>query len=364
METHRVRTLNKVRPSERYSCTTWCEVLHVTRVTLTVIMAFAVAATAAFAIDDELTLTPVPKTTQGETTSPLDGEKQPLLYWAPPKATEEETPLFVFLHSWSSDYTQDNEKWLRACVEHEWIWLHPNFRGVNQSPKACGSKYARQDILDAIDFIASKFKVDRSRVYLAGVSGGGHMSLLMAGHHPDRFSAVSAWVGPTDLAEWYRFHCKDGQPQKYGQMIAKSLSGKPGDSTEIDMDYQDRSPVFHLHKVADLPVSIWAGIEDGHTGSVPVSHSLRAFNAIAKGHGQNVPPVSEREIEELLTKKQLSALQPRSEITGLSRDILLHRRSKDSEVIIFDGGHESVPDAAFSWLLTKKRATSNPASQD
>lgn len=357
METPLVRLMNVGHPVERYSRVTWPRVIRAVFVSLCLAIGFGIAGSSAFAIDDELSLAPVPKTIQGETTSPLDGEKQPLLYWAPPEATKQDTPLFVFLHSWSSDYTQDNEKWLRACVEHEWIWLHPNFRGVNQSPKACGSKYARQDILDAIDFIASKFKVDRRRVYLAGVSGGGHMSLLMAGHHPDRFSAVSAWVGPTDLAEWYRFHCKDGQPQKYAQMIAKSLSGKPGDSIEIDMDYQDRSPVFHLHKVGDLPVSIWAGVEDGHTGSVPVSHSLRAFNAIAKGHGQDVPPVSELEIEELITRKQLNAPQPGIQIKGLPRDARLHRRSNDSEVVIFDGGHESLPDAAFSWLASKRRAT-------
>lgn len=100
---------------------------------------------------------------------------------------ESTTALFVFLHSWSSDYTQDNEKWLRACAERGWIWLHPNFRGINQSPQACGSKFARQDILDAIDHACTLWQVDRERIYLAGVSGGGHMSLLMAGHHPDRF---------------------------------------------------------------------------------------------------------------------------------------------------------------------------------
>ncbi|MFO0978384.1 MAG: prolyl oligopeptidase family serine peptidase [Planctomycetaceae bacterium] len=309
------------------------------------------------AMDDETTLAPVPRTIQAETISPLDGEKQPLLYWAPPEAMNKATPLFVFLHSWSSDYLQDNEKWLRACVEHRWIWLHPNFRGVNDSPKACGSKYARQDILDAIDFISLKVKVDPTRVYLAGVSGGGHMSLLMAGHHPDRFSAVSAWVGPTDLAEWYRFHCKDGQPQKYAQMVAKSLGGKPGDSIEIDLDYRDRSPVFQLHRSGELPVSIWAGVEDGHSGSVPVSHSLRAFNAIALGHEAKSPPVSDVEIEQLVGQKKLDQPQPQGEIPGLSRDVLLHRRSKDSEVIIFDGGHESLPEAAFFWLSAKQRKT-------
>ena len=297
----------------------------------------------------------VPVTQVGKTVSPLDGETQPLLYWAPETAATEATPLFVFVHSWSSDYLQDNSKWLKECAKRKWIWLHPNFRGVNQTLKACGSNFARQDVLDAVKFAREKFKVDPDRIYLAGVSGGGHMALLMAGHHPEQFSAVSAWVGPTELIDWHRFHCKDGKPQKYATMIEKSLGGAPGASPAIDADYRDRSPVYHLQNTGALPVSIWSGVEDGHTGSVPISHSLRAFNAIAEGHGSAV--ISSREIEDLSTARALAA--PTAEdITfdaALDRTILLRRRSRESMVTIFDGGHESIPAAAFDWLESRRR---------
>ncbi len=297
----------------------------------------------------------LPTQTTLETVSELDGETQPILCWAPSEAKSQPTPLFVFLHSWSSDYTQDNTKWFMECVKHRWIWLHPNFRGINQSPKACGSKFARQDILDAIALARETWNVDEERIYMAGVSGGGHMSLLMAGHHPDSFSAVSSWVGPTDLAEWHRFHMKNGKPQKYAQMIEASLSGPPGELVERDADYKDRSPVFHLHQTRDLPVSIWAGIEDGHSGSVPVSHSLRAFNAIAKGRGTEL--ISETTIQELVAKKPLSSAQPEPTKINetLGRKIHLRRTSGPSMVTIFEGGHESIPTAAFEWLKKQKR---------
>lgn len=291
----------------------------------------------------------------GSTVSELDGETQQLLYWAPDEATQQPTPLLVFLHSWSGDYKQDNSKWLAECVRRKWIWLHPDFRGVNNSLKACGSRFARQDILDAVKFAREEWNVDRERIYLAGVSGGGHMSLLMAGHHPDQFSAVSSWVGPTDLAEWHRFHTHDGQPQRYAQMIEASLGGPPGVSEEIDSDYRDRSPVFHLHQTGDLPISIMAGVEDGHTGSVPIRHSLRAFNVIAESHGG--PLVSDAEIEQLSTHKKL--LSPTREDTAadpvLGRTIFLHRISGNSEITIFEGGHESIPSAAFEWLNQRRR---------
>ena len=297
----------------------------------------------------------LPAITEASTISPLDGETQPLLHWAPEEAATQATPLFVFLHSWSSDYKQDNSKWFVECVRHRWIWLHPDFRGINQTPKACGSKFARQDVLDAVKFAREKWHVDSSRIYMAGVSGGGHMSLLMAGHHPDQFSAVSSWVGPTDLADWYRFHLKDGKPQKYATMISKSLSGPPGIAQDIDSDYHDRSPVFHLHQVGDLPISIWTGVQDGHAGSVPIRHSLRAFNAIAKSHGS--PLISDKEIEELSLPMHVSSPTEtdRNEDETLGRTLYLRRNSRDSMVTVFDGGHESIPEAAFEWLKVRQR---------
>lgn len=297
----------------------------------------------------------LPATLQYDIPSSLDGKSQPVLAWAPDTAKVQKTPLFVFLHSWSSDYTQDNSKWLKACAERGWIWLHPNFRGINQSPQACGSRLARQDILDAIEHACELWQVDRERIYLAGVSGGGHMSLLMAGHHPERFSAISAWVGPTDLAQWHRFHTQDGKPGKYAKMIEKSLLGAPGTSPEIDAEYRDRSPVYHLHQATTLPVSIWAGVEDGHTGSVPVSHSLWAFNAVCRGLQR--PEISDLEIQQLVRDRQLQqpTADDMAEDVELGRKIFLRRRAGPSVLTIFDGGHESLPPAAMAWLSRQQR---------
>ena len=182
------------------------------------------------------------------------------------------------------------------------------------------------------------------------------MAMLMAGHHPERFSAVSAWVGISDLAAWHQFHMKDGKPQKYAQMIEASLGGPPGESSERDADYRDRSPLFHIHKLGDLPISIFAGVQDGHSGSVPVSHSLRAFNQIARVRSS--PQVSDVEIDELWNERRLTSPLP-SDLAGIpdfGRKILLHRSAGNSSVTIFDGGHESLPTPACDWLAKHKRA--------
>lgn len=289
--------------------------------------------------------------------SSLDGEPQAVKWWAPADDPERPRPLFVFLHSWSGDYRQDNTRWLRHAVARGWVFVHPDFRGPNRSPKACGSRWARQDILDAIDFAAERFSIDRSRIYLAGSSGGGHMAMLMAGHHPDRFSAVSAWVGISDLVDWHDFHTVDGEPQNYARMIRRSLGGPPGASPEIDAEYRDRSSIHFLHRVGDLPLDLAAGVRDGKSGSVPIRHTLRAFSVVARSHGNE--PIPEGTIATLWEQGRLDDPRP----TNLEadptydREIYLRRHSRNTRVTIFDGGHESLPDAACAWLAGQRRPT-------
>ena len=316
-------------------------------------LALPVAASAQTKATQEL-----PQLTTVELVSSLDKEPQPVLYWAPEKARQDATPLFVFLHSWSGDYRQDNSKWHAQAVKRGWIYVHPNFRGVNQTPKACGSKWARQDILDAVDFAAKEFNVDPKRIYLAGTSGGGHMAMLMAGHHPDRFSAVSAWVGISDVPAWYEFHVKDGKPQRYARMILSSFGGAPGSSDAIDADYKDRSPIHHMHRAIDLPLQICAGINDGYTGSVAISHSLNAFNAVARA--QKATVVADAELARLLNRKKVSnaVSTSNSDWKAYGRDIRFEHSAGLARVIIFDGGHEGLPMPACDWLSSQSRVAS------
>ena len=293
-----------------------------------------------------------------EVKSTLDGSMQPSLIWAPQSAKTTPTPLFVFLHSWSGNYKQNNAKWLKEAQQRGWIYLHPNFRGVNQQPEACGSKLARQDILDAIDYVIKHYDVDQSRIYLAGSSGGGHMTMLMAGHHPDRFSAASAWVGISDLAAWYHFHVKDGKPQNYARMILKSLTEKPGVSTKVDSEYRDRSPLYWIANATDVPLDLNAGVTDGKTGSVPFAHTLNAFNALAKQN--QTTPVSQKEMQQLWDHGKLKTPQPTDEVIDetYGRDIHLRRNSGKARVTIFEGGHEGLPQPACEWLSKQTRDTS------
>ncbi len=291
--------------------------------------------------------------------SSLDKSMQPALMWAPKKALTQKTPMLVFLHSWSGNYKQKNTTWQHEAVKRGWIYLHPNFRGRNDHSQACGSKLARQDILDAMRALSKKYKVDSTRIYLAGSSGGGHMSMLMAGYHPEKFSAVSAWCGISNLKGWYQFHTVGGREGNYAKMISLSCGGPPGKSKKVDAQYKARSPWYHMKNVGQLPLDLNAGVFDGQQGSVPFQQSLHAFNEVAKAHDNKDDIISEKEMLQLWNNHKLEVPEESDmkEDKTYERDILLRRYSGHTRVTIFEGKHESLPKSACNWLAKQKRQT-------
>ena len=278
--------------------------------------------------------------------SSKDQTLQPCIVIEPAKL-EGPTPLLVALHSWSAGYQQRTKALETACLQEGWIYLHPNFRGPNRQPEACGSELAQQDILDAVAWARKHYNIEAKKIYLTGTSGGGHMTMLMAGRYPKSWTACSAWVGISDLTAWHEKHVKSG----YGRMMRNACGGAPGASAEVDAQYKARSPLTHLAAAKDVPLDIAAGIHDGHTGSVPIRHSLDAYNVVAKARGDRV--ITEKEIQQLSTPTgRLAAPMASDQVKDetLGREVHLRRRTGDCRVTIFEGGHEGIAPAAIAWL--------------
>ncbi|MEZ6057359.1 MAG: prolyl oligopeptidase family serine peptidase [Planctomycetaceae bacterium] len=306
---------------------------------------------------------PLPTLLATKVVSSIDQQEQPIRYWAPAIAKQHPRPLLILLHTWSSDYTQDRSEWQVEAVKRDWVYVQPNFRGRNDHPEACGSRLARQDILDALDWAKQEFRIDESRIYLAGVSGGGHMTMLMAGYHPDRFSAASAWVGISNLEDWYRFHAPNGKVGNYAKMIAACCGGAPGSSTTVDAQYRERSPIHHIGKGVNLPLDLNSGVKDGKTGSVPIHQTLRAYNVLAVA--QQLPTVPEAIIDQLWRDGKLAHPLPEDIAPDVTYpcDILLRRTAGVTRVTIFDGSHQAHPAAAAAWLARQSRPTKSPERQ-
>ncbi|HUW55797.1 MAG TPA: alpha/beta fold hydrolase [Planctomycetota bacterium] len=283
--------------------------------------------------------------------SSADDTKQPARFWAP--ETGKPVPLLVVLHTWSGGYRQDYHT---GCVDHAmkkgWAVILPDFRGPNSRPEACGSELAVKDILSAVKYAKEVATIDESRIYLVGASGGGHAALLMAGRAPKTWAGVSAWVGISDLKAWHA-ECT-ARKLGYAGQIERCCGGPPGTSAGVDEEYRRRSPLTWLRNAKDVvPLDINAGITDGHTGSVPISQSLRAFNAVAEVKDR----ISDADIQYMTEKAEIPPnLKEKIADASYGGNVPLYRRtSVKARVTIFRGGHQIVHKAAMTWLEKQKK---------
>ncbi|MEZ5385725.1 MAG: prolyl oligopeptidase family serine peptidase [Prosthecobacter sp.] len=279
-----------------------------------------------------------------------DGAAQQAMWYAP--SSPEKKPLLVGLHTWSSTYASagGDAEYARWCIEQGWAFVHPDFRGPNWTPEALGSDRAVQDIVEAVAWARQQTEVDESRIYLIGVSGGGHMAMLMAGRHPEIWAGVSAWCGIFDIAQWHAEHQKNGASDKYAQNIEAALGHVPALE---DAEARKRSPAAWLAAASVVPLDIAHGIHDGRSGSVPFRHALYAFNAVVAPAER----LGEEEIQAFYqTRKLPASWSPSQADESLGSHVPHFRKvSGSTRVTIFEGGHEIVHQAALNWLALQKK---------
>ena len=283
--------------------------------------------------------------------SKADNTRQPALFYAP-AGRAKPRPLLVGLHSWSGDYRQNNSPYGKWCIEQKWNFIHPNFRGPNRQPEATGSELVVADILSAVEFAKKNGAVDETRIYLVGASGGGYAALLLAGRAPEIWAGVSAWVPILDLAQWYSETSK--RKMKYAREIELSIGGKPLPGSEATAGAMKRSPVTYLARAKGVALDINAGITDGHNGSVPISHSLEAFNLLAAAKDRLSTKQISAFVRTAKVPQSITDTVPADKTYGAKR-VLFRRQSGTARVTIFQGGHEIIPAAALHWLAKQQR---------
>jgi predicted peptidase len=103
-------------------------------------------------------------------------------------------PLIVFLHG-SGESGHDLEKvkkWGPPAI----VESHPDFPFMVVSPQAPQPNGWDVDALKAmLDEVLAKYNVDRSRIYLTGLSMGGYGAWEMAMRYPDYFAAIAPICG-------------------------------------------------------------------------------------------------------------------------------------------------------------------------
>ena len=265
-----------------------------------------------------------------------------------PSTQEGPQPLVVVLHTWSGDYRQDDQNSLiPQAAEKDWHYIHPDFRGPNNTPDACCSDRAVEDIDAAIDYAVQHADVDTARVYVVGASGGGYATLCFFMKGRRTAASYGAWVPISDLAAWYEE--SRARESRYAEDILQCTAS--GDTLDV-REARRRSPL-HLptptEKLKRARLNLYAGVRDGVDGSVPITHSLFFYNKVLDdlGIAANSARAGKDNIIHLLT----AYTAPDSVAGQLGNRAILYRRAAGNvAVTIFEGNHEMLPDVALDVL--------------
>ncbi|PMR74854.1 alpha/beta hydrolase family protein [Billgrantia endophytica] len=291
-----------------------------------------------------------------EIPSSADDTDQPALFYD--SGSDEEKPLLLVLHSWSTNYLQNIDIPLgQFAVANDWVFIHPDFRGENDGrPESMASELVISDMEDALEYALENANIDESRIYLLGYSGGAMNALHLASRNPDVFAGVAAWVPVYDLVTWYEWSVE--RDEDYADEIAGACGGEPREGTEAHAECVERSARAHLPDVAgDLRVLIAHGIEDD---TVPPDQGLHAFNDLADEEDR----IPQEQIDQLMEDGEVpEELRERSthddhefpHFAEAEAPVLLYLQSGPAELVLFDGEHEMLYRPGLEWLGRQQR---------
>jgi dipeptidyl aminopeptidase/acylaminoacyl peptidase len=202
--------------------------------------------------------------------STLDGNLQVFYYY---KSNDKKPkPLIVQLHSWS--YTAEALQTLgldTVAINSNYNYIFPNFRGINNHPKACCSEFVIADIDEAIDWALKNTNVDRNRIYVIGYSGGGYATLAMYMKSRHNIHGFSAWASISDLVAWYGESVE--RKNRYANEI---INCKGTNNIFVRLKAEVRSPCVWTSPVKAGKKGVWrgfGGVEDGEGGAGPSGRS-------------------------------------------------------------------------------------------
>lgn len=128
-----------------------------------------------------------------QTTINVGGQSRSLFVYAP-ASLGQNRPLVISLHGLNQDinYQKNQAKWELVADTAKFVVVYP--AGVNNSWDISGNRDI-DFILAIIDNMATRFSIDRNRVYVSGFSMGGMMSYHTANKIADKVAAIGPVSG-------------------------------------------------------------------------------------------------------------------------------------------------------------------------
>lgn len=151
-------------------------------------------------------------------------------------------PLVVMLHGCEQNATQfaQGTRMNRLAEQKGFVVLYPE-QSLGSHPQRCWKWYDKATqagggdvrlIVGIIEQVATRYSIDRSRIYIGGISAGAGMANIVALNHPDLIAAVGLHSGPVFGASHNTIGAlgvmQRGGGDRGDGAIAAVLAGRPG----------------------------------------------------------------------------------------------------------------------------------------
>ena len=134
----------------------------------------------------------------------------------------------------------------------------------------------------------------------------------------------------------------------YARNIEQVCGGNPLEDPLVFQEAEYRSASTYLKNASSVPIDICTGIHDGHAGSVPVSHAVQAYNALAFPEDR----ISDEDIKYIVENEKIPAhlcCKDPDPAFG-SHTVLLRKQSANVRLTLFEGAHDILPMVSGDWF--------------
>lgn len=205
-----------------------------------------------------------------------DGLIIPTLITTPIGLTAKNLPAIMLPHGGPESYDKLGFDWLTQYFANEgYLVIQPQFRGSegfgNEHLLKGRGEWGRKmqdDLTDAVNDLAAKEIIDKSRVCIVGASYGGYAALAGATFTPDLYKCVVSINGVADIEEMLsteqRDHGSDHWVVSYWQDVISKGDVKEDHLEQISpINYVDNvtAPILLIHGTRDKIVP-WKQSED------------------------------------------------------------------------------------------------------
>ena len=170
----------------------------------------------------------------------------------------EALPCIIQLRGRQSTVASAAATWGSLPTQRHFIVICPESVGRRDPVDSWAVPGQIQDVLDMPDVVESTVPwvhVDRTRLYVVGVSMGGQEALAAAARFPDRIAAAISVDGVADLAARYRELPRVGRKPDQ-RLMRLEVGGTP---RKVPFNYAVRSPMSFAGGLATdgVPLGIW-----------------------------------------------------------------------------------------------------------